>query len=106
MIVPGEGQFTDELAKLNIPHTIYPFKQIGWQQPLASLSTTLRWHKLFRDIRPTLIHANGFELSRSFAVAAAISGIPYITHVRFPVEPDGARWTLRGLPETCRIHLQ
>jgi glycosyltransferase involved in cell wall biosynthesis len=99
VVVPGEGQFTDELAKIHIPHTIYPFKQIGWQQPLASLSTTLWWNKLFRQIRPSLIHANGFELSRSFAVAAAISGIPYITHVRFPVDPDGARWTLRSLPK-------
>lgn len=99
VVVPGEGQFTDELAKLHIPHTIYPFKPLEWRQPLASLSATLRWYKLFRQIRPSLIHANGFELSRSFSVAAAISGIPYITHVRFPVEPDGARWTLRSLPK-------
>ena len=99
VVVPGEGQFTDELAKLHIPHTIYPFKQIAWQQPFASLATTLWWNKLFRQIRPSLIHANGFELSRSFALAAGISGIPYITHVRFPVEPIGARWTLRGLPK-------
>jgi glycosyltransferase involved in cell wall biosynthesis len=99
VVVPGEGQFTDELAKLSIPHTIYPFKQIGWRQPFESLSTTLWWNKLFRHIRPSLIHANGFELSRSFSVAAAMSGIPYITHVRFPVEPDGARWTLRNLPK-------
>ena len=99
VVVPGEGQFTDELARLHVPHTIFPFKQIGWQQPLASLSTTLQWLGLFRQIRPSLIHANGFELSRSFAMAAALSDIPYITHVRFPVDPDGARWTLRSLPK-------
>jgi glycosyltransferase involved in cell wall biosynthesis len=99
VVVPGEGQFTDALADLGLPHTIYPFKPIEWRQPLASLATTLRWIRLFRDISPSLIHANGFEISHSFALAAGILGIPYITHVRFPVDPAGARWTLRGLPK-------
>ncbi|MEO6148193.1 MAG: glycosyltransferase family 4 protein, partial [Sulfuriferula sp.] len=40
-----------------------------------------------------------FDLSRSFALAAGSLGIPYITHVRFPVEPEGARWVLRGFPK-------
>lgn len=99
VVVPGEGQFTDALADLRQPHTIYPFKPIEWQKPLASLATTLWWSKLFRQIKPSLIHANGFDLSRSFALAAGILGIPYITHVRFPVDYAGARWTLRGLPK-------
>lgn len=99
VVVPAEGQFTNALADLRQPHTIYPFKPLEWRQPLASLATTLRWIHLFRLIKPTLIHANGFELGRSFALAAGILGIPYITHVRFPVNAAGARWTLRGLPK-------
>lgn len=99
VVVPGEGQFTDVLAGQGLPHTIYPFKPLEWRQPLASLATTQRWARIFQQIKPTLIHANGFELSRSFALAAGILGIPYITHVRFPVGADGARWTLRGLPK-------
>jgi glycosyltransferase involved in cell wall biosynthesis len=47
---------------------------------------------------PDLIHANSFDLSRSFSLAAGSLGIPYISHVRFPVTPEGARWILRGLP--------
>ena len=99
VIVPGEGQFTDALADMKIAHTIYPFTPLEWTKPLASAKGTTTWYRLFRKINPALIHANGFELSRSFALAAAIARIPYITHVRFPVEVKDARWTLRGLPK-------
>lgn len=99
VVVPGEGQFTDALVDMQIPHTIFPFKPLEWKRPLAGIRTTLAWRKLFSQISPALIHANGFDLSRSFALAAGTLGIPYITHVRFPVEPVGARWTLRGLPK-------
>ena len=99
VVVPGEGQFTDALVEMNIPHTIYPFSPLEWRSPLVGAKGTLTWHRLFRRINPKLIHANGFDLSRSFALAAGMLGIPYITHVRFPVEPVGARWTLRGLPK-------
>ena len=99
VVVPGEGQFTDALADLHLPHTMYPFEPVAWRQPLASLATTLQWRRLFRQVNPSLIHANGFDLSRSFALAAGMLKIPYITHVRFPVDPVGARWTLRGLPK-------
>lgn len=99
VVVPGEGQFTDALVDMQIPHTIFAFKPLEWQQPFAGVKTTLTWRKLFSQIKPALIHANGFDLSRSFALAAGMLGIPYITHVRFPVEPVGARWTLRGLPK-------
>lgn len=99
VVVPGEGQFTDALVELKIPHTIYPFKPLELRRPLASARGFATWARLFRQINPTLIHANGFDLSRSFALASGMARIPYITHVRFPVEPDGARWTLRGLPK-------
>lgn len=99
VVVPGEGQFTDALVDMQIPHTILPFKPLEWQHPFAGARTTLTWRRLFGRINPALIHANGFDLSRSFALAAGMLGIPYITHVRFPVEPVGARWTLRGLPK-------
>lgn len=97
--VPGEGQFTDALVDMHIPHTIYPFSPLEWRRPLDSVKGTATWLRLFRQVNPRLIHANGFDLSRSFSLAAGIAGIPYITHVRFPVEPDGARWTLRRLPK-------
>lgn len=99
VVVPGEGQFTDALVEMGIAHTIYPFQPLDWRHPLRALQTTLRWREIIRRVSPTLIHANGFDLSRSFALAAGSLGVPYITHVRFPVEPLGARWTLRGLPK-------
>ncbi len=99
VVVPGEGQFTDALVDMQIPHTIFAFKPLEWQQPFAGVKSTLTWRKLFSQINPALIHANGFDLSRSFALAAGMLGIPYITHVRFPVESVGACWTLRGLPK-------
>lgn len=99
VVVPGEGQFTDELLKMGIAHTIYPFRPIEWRRPIDTLRTTLAWRELFQRVQPALIHANGFELSRSFALAAGSQGIPYIIHVRFPVNPGGARWVLRGLPK-------
>lgn len=96
--VPGEGQFTDELVRMGIEHTIYPFQPVEWRRPLGAVRTTLTWRRLFQRVRPTLIHANGFDLSRSFAPAAGSLRIPYITHVRFPVDAHGVRWVLRGLP--------
>lgn len=99
VVVPGEGQFTDVLVEMGIPHTIFPFRHLDWRRPLEAAQTTLAWRRIMRKVNPTLIHANGFDLSRSFALAAGSLNIPYITHVRFPVEPEGARWVLRGLPK-------
>ncbi len=99
VVVPGEGQFTDFLVDMGIAHTIYPFTPLELRDPLKALATTRRWRRIIKDIRPDVIHANGFDISRSFALAAGSLRVPYITHVRFPVEPDGARWTLRGLPK-------
>lgn len=97
--VPGEGQFTDALIDMGIPHTIFPFRPLDWRRPLEAAQTTLSWRRIMQKVRPSLIHANGFDLSRSFAMAAGSLGIPYITHVRFPFEPEGARWVLRRLPK-------
>lgn len=99
VVVPGEGQFTDALVDMGIPHTIFPFRPLDWRRPLEAAQTTLAWWRIMQKVNPSLIHANGFDLSRSFAMAAGSLGIPYITHVRFPVEPEGARWVLRGLPK-------
>jgi glycosyltransferase involved in cell wall biosynthesis len=99
VVVPGEGQFTDALIDMGIPHTIFPFRPLDWRRPLEAARTTLAWRRIMQDVNPSLIHANGFDLSRSFAMAAGSLGIPYITHVRFPFEPEGARWVLRRLPK-------
>lgn len=99
VVVPGEGQFTDALVDMGIPHTIFPFRPLDWRRPIESARTTLSWRRIMQRVNPALIHANGFDLSRSFALAAGSLGIPYITHVRFPVEPEGTRWVLRRLPK-------
>lgn len=99
VVVPGEGQFTDALVDMGIPHTIFPFQPLDWRRPLEAAQTTLAWRRIMQKVNPSLIHANGFDLSRSFAMAAGSLGIPYITHVRFPFEPEGARWVLRRLPK-------
>lgn len=99
VVVPGEGQFTEHARALGFPVEVYPFQPLSAGQPLASAMGTLHWLRLFRRVRPAIIHANGFDLSRSFALAAGFAGIPYVTHVRFPVDAAGARWTLRGLPK-------
>lgn len=99
VIVPGEGQFTDELIRMGISHDIYPFEPLDPRRPLHATKDFLTWRRLLRRIRPSLIHANGFDLSRSFSLAAASLRIPYITHVRFPSTPEGIRWTLRGFPK-------
>ncbi len=99
VVVPGEGQFTDALIDMGIPHTIFPFRPLDWRRPLEAARTTLAWRRIMQKVNPSLIHANGFDLSRSFAMAAGSLGIPYITHVRFPFEPEGARWVLRSLPK-------
>jgi glycosyltransferase involved in cell wall biosynthesis len=49
-------------------------------------------------IRPDIIHGNNTPLSnREAIIAASLAGIPYIQHVRGPLEPGGGqRWLLRG----------
>lgn len=99
VVVPGEGQFTDAARNLGVPVEVFPFEPLSASRPMRSVADTLRWLRLLRTVRPDIIHANGFDLSRSFALAAGLLRIPYVTHVRFPVEAAGARWTLRGLPK-------
>ena len=99
VVVPAEGQFTDALVEMGIPHTLFPPQPLQIRRPIQALAITRGWRAILQRERPDLIHANGFELSRSFALAAGSLGIPYITHVRFPVEAEGARWVLRGLPK-------
>lgn len=99
VVVPGEGQFTDVLGEMGIPHLIFPYGSLSWRQPIQGWRTFSSWRRLIRQIRPDIIHANGFDLSRSFGPAAASLGVPFVTHVRFPVPADGVRWVLRGLPK-------
>ncbi|MEO1766700.1 glycosyltransferase [Thiobacter aerophilum] len=99
VVVPGEGQFTEHARALGLPVEVYPFQPLTASRPLACALGTLHWYRLFRRVRPAIIHGNGFDLSRSFALAAGLAGIPYVTHVRFPVDEAGARWTLHGLPK-------
>jgi len=99
VVVPGEGQFTEELEKSGVQHNIFPFQPIDPHHPITAFKTFMQWRRLIKKASPDLIHANGFDLSRSFSYAAASLGIPYITHVRFPATPEGMRWTLRGFPK-------
>lgn len=99
VVVPGEGQFTSALVDLGISHSIFPFTPLSSRHPIDAATQTIQWLRIIRQTRPAVIHANGFDLSRSFSMAARLAGIPYITHVRFPVEAEGARWTLKGLPK-------
>jgi len=98
LVVPAEGQLTTLLSDLDIPYTIFPFRPLSISHPASSISSTLRWMKLMKKIRPTIIHANAFELSRSFSLAAGLLKLPFLSHVRFTVEPQLAGWTLRNLP--------
>ena len=98
LVVPAEGQLTSLLADLNIPYTVFPFRPLSISHPASSIRSTLRWIDLMKQIRPTIIHANAFELSRSFSLAAGLLKLPFISHVRFTVEPQLARWTLQNLP--------
>lgn len=99
VVVPGEGQFTDAARGLGVPVEVFPFQPLSARHPLHSMRDICRWLQVLSAVRPGLIHANGFELSRSFAPAAGLLHIPYVTHVRFPVDEQGARWTLRNLPK-------
>ncbi len=99
VVVPGEGQFTDILQKLGVNHCIYPFTPMDLHHPVKSYAMFRWWSNLLQRIQPEIIHANGFELSRSFAPSAYLANIPFITHVRFPVEPSGIRWVLKRLPK-------
>ena len=41
--VPGVGQFTDALAEMGVPHTIYPFKPLETRAPVEALRGLVAW---------------------------------------------------------------
>jgi glycosyltransferase involved in cell wall biosynthesis len=98
VVVPGEGPFTDALRELGVPSRVFPYESPDLRHPLRAWRNFVAWRRILAETAPAIIHANGFEISRSFAFAARSMGIPFITHVRFPVEPEGIRWVLRGFP--------
>ena len=99
VVVPGEGQFTTLVRELAVPCIVFPYAPLSARHPLRAALDTLRWLRIFQRQRPAIIHANGFDISRSFALAARIARIPFVTHARFPSDPEGIRWTLHGLPK-------
>jgi glycosyltransferase involved in cell wall biosynthesis len=99
VVVPGEGPFTDALRELGVPNRVFPYGSPDWRHPLGAWRDFRTWREIIRESGPALIHANGFGISRSFALAARSMDVPFITHVRFPVDPEGVRWVLRGFPK-------
>jgi glycosyltransferase involved in cell wall biosynthesis len=98
VVVPGEGPFTDALRDLGVPSRVFPYEGPDWRHPVRAWRNFVAWRCILAQTAPAIIHANGFEISRSFAFAARSMKVPFITHVRFPVEPTGIRWVLRGFP--------
>ena len=99
VVVPAEGPFTDVLRDLGVAHEIFPYTSPALHHPLETLRCFMRWRRIIGKVQPAIIHANGFETSRSFALAAVSMRTPFVSHVRFPVAPDGIRWVLRRLPK-------
>jgi glycosyltransferase involved in cell wall biosynthesis len=98
VVVPGEGPFTDALRELGVPARVFPYESPDLRHPVRAWHNFMTWRRILAETAPAIIHANGFEISRSFALAARSVQVPFLTHVRFPVEPAGIRWVLRGLP--------
>jgi len=98
VVVPGEGPFTDALRGLGVPARVFPYETPDLRHPLRAWRNFVAWRRILAETAPAIVHANGFEISRSFGLAARSMGVPFVTHVRFPTEPAAMRWVLRGLP--------
>lgn len=99
VVVPGGPDLVADLDGLGVPNTTFPYVNVGVRHPGRTLRSTLGWRTLLRRIRPDVVHGNNFGLSRSFGLAAASLGIPFVAHVRFPGSEADVRWVLRGLPK-------
>ena len=94
VLVPEPGPLVDSLTGLGIqcrivPFTIldrkyfHPFRILVYKA--SALLSTLRLLKVFRQLKPALIHTNNVLILPG-AIAAKMLGIPHVWHIREVIE--------------------
>ena len=94
VLVPEPGPLVDSLTGLGIQYKIVPFTILDrkYFHPLrilvykaSALMSTLRLIKVFRQLKPVLIHTNNVLILPG-AFAAKMFGIPHVWHIREVIE--------------------
>lgn len=98
-VAATEGsELVEVLRARGIPVTPMPMLPLRLRSPWRTVRQLWRWYRLLRKVRPRLIHENTFNESLAFSWLPWLLGIPYISHVRFPLTRSLVAYTLARVP--------
>lgn len=98
VIVPSEGPMVDACKAQKLETIVRSYQQPSWREPLKTLRVFIWWRQLLQSLKIDIVHANDISNARSIAFACAISKIPLICHIRFPIALDLAKWAFKRVP--------
>lgn len=87
-VCPSEGELAEEIRKLGIEVNIVSMPRLKWGNPFAFFRAVSGLAELIRGRGIALVHANGSRCAVYGGLAARLSGVPMIWHVRI-LESDG-----------------
>jgi len=94
--VGGPGPLMSALQQAGFPVCVRPLRVLPrrhWPFPFAN--AVLRLAATARRARAHIVHVNEHDHHPVAAHAAAIAGLPLVTHLRFTVNDEYARWLFR-----------
>jgi glycosyltransferase involved in cell wall biosynthesis len=95
--VGGEGPLYEALSHAGIPVSVQPMRVVPrriW--PFPFVAAAVRLALAIRHHRASVLHVNTHDGQRVSALAARIAGVPLVTHLRFVITADAARWLFGG----------
>jgi glycosyltransferase involved in cell wall biosynthesis len=96
VVVGTDGELAAQLRSAGIPVEVCAIRYLDLRHPIAWLASVTRLWRLARRARPQLIHANDVPSFQPAGYVARLTGVPAVTHVRFPDERRGFAWFLRS----------
>jgi glycosyltransferase involved in cell wall biosynthesis len=99
--IGGSGPLLDVLASMGVVVHVEPIRVFPnrlWPVPFAR--AVLRYARLIRRLRPSLIHVNEHEHYPVVGYAARLTGTPTVVHIRFRPTREHCAWLFkRSAPE-------
>jgi glycosyltransferase involved in cell wall biosynthesis len=96
VVVAGtDGEFSAAVRGMGIDVHVCALRHLDRRHVPAWAGSVARLYRIARRIRPHLVHANDVPSFQPAGYVARWLGIPALTHVRFPFEPDAFQWFLR-----------
>jgi glycosyltransferase involved in cell wall biosynthesis len=95
LVVGTEGELAVSARQAGVEVYHCPLRPLDSRHLVAWAASVARVRRVAARVRPALIHANDVPSFQPAGHIARWMGVPAITHVRFPFEPDAFAWFLR-----------